>query len=827
MQRLTKNVLLMLLAGLMTLSFSVRALSQNTSGTLRGIVTDGQGSLIVGAVVTVTDAKGSTKAVTTNNAGAYVVEPLAPGEYVVRATGAGFAAFENSKLTIQPGTPTTLDITLTISIKEEVTVSSDTEVNVDPNNNMNQIVLSGEALNALPDDPDDLAAALSALGGTSSGLNQTLVNGFSGARLPSKELIREIRINQNPFSAIYDQPGFGRAEIFTKVGADKFRGQGFLNFNDESLNTRNPFSPVNAPFQARLYGGNMSGPIIDKKSSFFLDIERQEILDNLLINAVTLDPQFNIVPLRQVVSTPKRRTSFTPRVDYQFNPRHSLIVHYGRTHSLSGNTDLTSFSLPSSALSFLNSEHALQLSYTGINSSTSYNDVRFQFISSHREQVGDNNTPTINAVESFLGGGAQVGLASRDENRWELVDDFSWAKGLHSFRAGFRLRRASIRDFTSLNFNGRYTFAGRTAPQLDANDQVVRDDATGLPVLTSITSIEQYRRTLAFGNRGLSPNAVRAQGGGATQFFIATGNPQIDISQFDVAGFFQSDWRVRPYLTLSFGTRYERQTNIDSKLNFAPRVAFVWAPGSGGRQPPKSVLRGGIGVFYDRFSENLTLHAERYNGQNQSQFIVAETSAQGIEALNSFPNVPSIESLRSVPGAQTFWSISDDLQAPYMIVGGIGLERRLPLRVSLTTYYVQTRRFHDLRARNINAPDARGVRPFGDVGNMFEIESSGVTKRHELIVQARYIGKKLTFFTVYVLAQANNSSDGPFSFPANSYDLTTGVRAFFFRRAPVLHLYRQLRRAVGTEFQPVCNHPFRSALQHHDRNRPQPGRLVL
>ena len=88
------------------------------------------------------------------------------------------------------------------------------------------IVLKGEDLEALPDDPDDLSDALQALAGPGAGPNggQIYIDGFSGGQLPPKETIREIRINQNPFSAEFDRLGFGRIEILTKPGTDKLRG---------------------------------------------------------------------------------------------------------------------------------------------------------------------------------------------------------------------------------------------------------------------------------------------------------------------------------------------------------------------------------------------------------------------------------------------------------------------------------------------------------------------------------------------------------------------------------------------------------------------------
>ena len=68
---------------------------------------------------------------------------------------------------------------------------------------------------------------LQALAGPSAGPNggQIYIDGFTGGQLPPKSSIREIRINQNPFSAEYDKLGYGRIEIFTKPGTDKYHGQ--------------------------------------------------------------------------------------------------------------------------------------------------------------------------------------------------------------------------------------------------------------------------------------------------------------------------------------------------------------------------------------------------------------------------------------------------------------------------------------------------------------------------------------------------------------------------------------------------------------------------
>ena len=166
---------------------------------------------------------------TTNEAGAYVFRNLAPGRYTIRAFFPNFAPYERTDIEITAGRTTTLPISLSIApIKQEITLRPEATFTA------RAVVLPGSDYEAFPDDPDELAADLEALAGSSTGPqgSQMFVDGFSGARLPPKTSIREFRTNQNPFSAAYDRVGFGRIEVFTKPGSDKFRGEAFFNFGD-------------------------------------------------------------------------------------------------------------------------------------------------------------------------------------------------------------------------------------------------------------------------------------------------------------------------------------------------------------------------------------------------------------------------------------------------------------------------------------------------------------------------------------------------------------------------------------------------------------------
>ena len=755
--------------------------AQQRTGSLRGQVLDELGGAIVGATVTAVDSRGVEKSTVTNDGGSYTISGLAPGKYTLRAINAGFAMYENAEVEVVAGRPQQLDVTLKVAIEEQkVTVAADSrELSVEPENNAGAVVLKGEDIDALPDDPDDLAAALQALAGPSAGPNggQIFVDGFTGGRLPPRASIREVRINSNPFSAEFDRLGFGRIEILTRPGTDRYRGQVSFNFNDDALNARNPFAATRPPIQTRGYGGNFGGPIKKGKASFFVDFDKRDIDDETLIVAKVLDANNNIVDFRETFAVPSRRTSFSPRVDFQINQNHTLVARYNYTTNkrIQG---VGGFQLPSRAYDSDNTEQSFQLTETAVINKTIINETRFEFEHNTNGQNADNSIPTLEVQEAFTGGGAQVGQSHNATNDWELSNNTTFVKGQHSMKFGVRFRSVDINQFSPANFGGTYTFFGGSfGPILDA-------DGDAIGGLDIVSSIERYRRTLVLLDQGRDPAAVRLLGGGATQFRLSDGNPETEVTQWDIGGYFQDDWKVRPNFTLSLGLRYENQKNIDSNFNFGPRVGFAWS--LGGAQP-KTVIRGGYGVFYERVSETLTMNATRLNGVNQQQFTVQNP--------DFFPLIPTTEQLIAFAVPGTVYRLAENLQAPYTLQSVISVERQLPRNITLAASYINIRSLHVLRTRPINAPlpgtfipgvPESGLRPLNcadfippDINpatrcNIFEYESSGRYNQNQFILNfnSRFT-RNITMNAYYVLAKGNSDADGVGTLPANPYDFST------------------------------------------------------
>src|ERR1700730_2334470 len=395
-------------------------------GTLSGRVSDQSGGSIAFATVTLLDGEHAIKGTQTSDVGTYQLSGLPPGYYRIRVTAKGFASTESSLFDLVTTRSKVLNLTLSVeSVKEEIDVNSESPgtLNTEKDANANGSTVTGKQLDALPDDPEDLQADLRALAGpgTVSDGPQFIVDGFTGARLPPKESIREVRINRDPFSAERDQLGYGRVEIFTNASSTKLQGQVFFNIDDSALNSRNPFARNKPGVQAHRYGGNLAGPLT-QHLSYFLDFERRDIGDSAVINATVLDSAFHPVSLREAVFNPRSRTSVSSRLDYQWNAKNSLTGRYSWFDAHEENAGVGKTSLLSGRYRSTITDGTLQLSETSVLSPRVINELRFQYLRYRTSFVGSTSLPTISVLDSFTGGGASVGPSSSHRHHLEMGD---------------------------------------------------------------------------------------------------------------------------------------------------------------------------------------------------------------------------------------------------------------------------------------------------------------------------------------------------------------------------------------------------------------------
>jgi hypothetical protein len=392
------------------------------------------------------------------------------------------------------------------------------------------------------------------------------------------------------------------------------------------------------------------------------------------------------------------------------------------------------FSLASQGLNTSETEHTFQIGDTQIFGSKIVNETRFQYVRETSRQSPLSTEPTIAVMGAFSGGGNSQGLSANRMDRYELQNYTSMSLGKHIVKFGGRLRGVHNVSTSFSNFNGTFTF----------------------------TSLSAYQA--AQQNLQNSPQTA-----GPSQFSISAGSPRASVTLVDAGLYVQDDWRVRTNVTLSYGLRFESQNQIYDHADLAPRVAVAWGVGAA----RKTVLRAGVGMFYDRFGEDLVLQTERLNGITQQQFLV--------NSPNFYPNIPPISQLTGLQTLPIVYQLAPKLRAPYTVQSAVSVEHQFGKNANLAVSYLNSRGFHQLLTRNINAPfpgtfdpadPASGVRPLGNIGNIYQYESEGVFRQNQLIVNSNIrVGSKLSLFGYYTLNYVNSDVSGASGFPSNQYNL--------------------------------------------------------
>ena len=732
------------------LLFLAAASAQAPVGSLRGQVTDPSGAAVAGATVMVLPAEGPSSTATTNRDGVFEAQPLAPGKYTVQVFAQGFAQFEVQDLAVAAGPPTVLNVHLAIQEQQEKVEVSDspTQLDISSGSNANSIVLKGKDLEALSDDPDELQEELTALAGPSAGPNggQIYIDGFTAGQLPPKSSIREIRLNQNPFSAEYDKLGYGRIEIFTKPGTDKLHGQFMISGNDSAFNARNPFegNSLQPGYHSVLYSGNLGGAI-NKKASFFFNLDRRNLDEISVINTPALDANFNPIQFSEAVPNPRTRTNLTPRFDYQISSTNTLTARYQYFRENEINNGIGQFSLDTQGFNELNTEHTLQISDSQTLNERTINETRFQYLRSSSAQTVLNTTPAVAVGGAFTGGGNRQGNLLQTTNGFEIQNYTSISAGKHFIKFGVRARIDNDSADKTSGFNGAFTFNSLTSFQITEQDL----------------------------QAGFTPGEIRADCrggdcGGASQFSLTTGNSLVQNNYFDIGLYAQDEWRVRPNLTVNYGLRYERQNQTNNNGGLAPRLGVAWGLGKTKQGAPKAVLRAGFGIFYDRFQQKYLEQAQLLNGITQQSFVVTNP--------DFFPLLPTATQLAAAQTSPTIYQVDPRLRTPYTVQSGITLEKQLSKSANVAFTYLYSRGVHAFLTRNINAPLPPAFdptnRPLGGDNNIYQYDSGGDFKQNQLIVNGSVrVGTRVSLFGYYTLNYANSDTSGVASFPSNQFDL--------------------------------------------------------
>ncbi len=723
------------------------------SAKVEGLITDPTGAVVSGARIEASDGRSASS----DTNGRYSLSCMHPGTFQLRVLAEGFDE-TRFNVNLRPGQAGHADARLSIAaVQSEVDVSGE-DAGSSADRTTGTRVLDAASVRQLADDPDEFnrqLQALAAAGGSIPGTALITVDGFqSASTLPPKTSIASIRINPDMFSSEYEQAPYlgGRIEIFTNPGADLLHGAVFFTDSGGSFNATDPLSLTATPASKRRYGFELSGPIRKQKTDFALALEKRDIDEFNVVNAITLDADQSQAAVRETVSAPQRLWIASARGDWQAAANDVATLSFTANVNTLGNQGVGGLVLPEAGYAGRVVENDLRFSNLQTFGASLLHQTRVGYSWKRTQQQANSTTPALLVPGFFTGGGSTRQAWNDRERDLEIDDSWSLSRGAHTVTLGAQSLGIFIHDYDPNTFNGQYIFGGGAAPGLDAN---------GLPTsqTTTITGLEQLRRA----RLGLS-------GGTPTSFSITSGEPVVPFTQWRFALFANDTFKLLPRLALTAGLRYQAQTAPSSIGSISPRIGLSWSPDK------KSVwvvhLRAGI--FHDPNPQTYATEVYRLDGVRQRQVSVYSPNFQSplgpspgstqVATRNGFP-----ATLGQVSSLQTHASLDHTLPRGW--------------HTGATFYWAEN--WNSIRTVNVNAPligssigaapdptaALQAPRPLALNLNIMQFQNSGHLSGGIVVAGAgKKDGKRFAFSATYVHQnlRSDADSDGRTS-PQSSY----------------------------------------------------------
>jgi hypothetical protein len=690
------------------LAASPLAAQQNANqAQLRLVIVDQTGAGIPSATIVITPQSGAAVTFQSDDRGIATAPALTPGAATVHVEFPGFEPFD-APLTLRRGT---MNETVTLKIegfREEVAVS-DTAA-PEASKSASTTALTQEEIDALPDDPDELADALAAMAGP--GGATFFMNGFSGGRLPNRDQIRSIRFRQNNYAADNHDAGRAQIEIITRPNTN-WGGNANLNFGGDRFNARQPQQAVETPSQERTVQFGVRGPLVAGKTSFNFNANGNSRYNSNPI--IAIDEFGNRIG--DSARSTNDQTGFTAGLEHTLSANQSMLLNFQRSENENLNQGVGGFNLPERASTRRNDSNQLRFRLQGIIGTSMLNEARLQVNKSSNESFSFSGAPTIIVQDAFSRGGAGVNSDSGTD-RFEFADNFDFNVGTkHQMRVGLLIDGSRYSNFDERNKAGTWTYR----------------------------TIEDFRL------------------GHPQQFSQRIGTLDTSFTHYQAGIYWSDEFRLHRDFTLGVGVRNEVQSRIDDKLNLMPRLGFTWAPFGSQR----SAIRGGYGLFYDWYESSLYDQTLRVDGVSVRDIRISceELNAWCANAGASVDPLALGVSLTPSGRIQA----SPDLEMPRVHQASLSYDRQLTPSIQLQTSYQMLRGRNQMRSRNINAP-VNGVRPNPAFGDITQFESTGRSQSDRLTVGTQFrIPVQQMFVRVsYTLGQEKNQADSATSLPSNS-----------------------------------------------------------
>jgi len=780
------------------LAMAPTAWAENSMATVRGRVSDEQGSSVEGASITARSPEtNASRTVVAGSSGQYFIPNLPAGTYELRASAPGFSETRMARLVLRVGRETTLDVTLKVGGLTEDLLVTDAAPLLETTRNTLGAIIDKDQIDRLPViDRDFTSLALLAPGVTfgTGGYGPTLsVNGQRGfangfyvdgttaewqhfgkqSATFVQDWIQEFQVMTNSYPAEFGTASGGIINAITRSGANEFHGRLYGFFRDDALDEA-PFAGrfdangdpeyLDAPpslSQSRL-GAFLSGPILKDRLFFFAGYER---FDRESADVLVISDYWRQRGVKTVLPLTARNDPFMVKVDAEFAGRNHVSLRFDRSNRIDTNV---------AQLSVLETEEARHTfggpiwtvtgSWTTTIGNSKFNELRAGYVSNKPLTVC-NKSGTGGRANLDLGPpgtfaqleypGAKFGCPAfsglQAETTLQIADSFSWAVGRHQLKAGaqaYRIR--TILD--EVNFHDGYWLFG-------SDIAFDRDNPASYPIML-------------IANRGPVP---------------------LDPARWNLYTFVQDTWQLAKDLTVNLGLRYDYDTSVQmgnefvgeknaqivarhggppllertraDTDNLAPRLGLAWTP----RGARRTIVRLAAGRFYDQNHNNFNaiylMNVLRSDGP--IAFNAVNPLSWGPfgspQALRSYlaQNFPYFPDLSLAPASGEFIDrISPRLKVAYTDQLSIGASHELGHGISVEADYVLARGWGSPANidENIAVSDGAFYRPdtrFGRIGTYFNI---GKSTYNAVLAQARYRSARGALRAGYTLSKATSNS---------------------------------------------------------------------
>ena len=555
-----------------TLSVATSVFGQGQRGKLLVTVADTTAAVIPDAKVTVVPLEDAAKGspippAQTSAQGVATFSNLVPGRYSILAEFTGFEMGLLREVPVRAGDNRRVVVLKIQGLQETVTVGQEGQAAASNRSSASfGVKLSEDQLEALSDDPDELARQLKDMAGPNAIIR---VDSFEGLQLPPKSQIKSVHVTRDQFAAESPNPGDTFVEVITAPGIGPIRGGFNANVRAGAWSARNPFAPERGPDHNQRFGFNLGGALKESKSSFSLNFNHSLQYTAPTLNVVVPGGGFRSETLR--LRTPAESYNIAVFADYALTRDQTLRFGYYDNDNVRRNVGVGDYDSLERAYTAKNGLRYYRIQHAGPIGRRIFINNRL-FVGAFRNKSASSvESPTIRVLDAWTSGGAQQ-RGSSHQVGFQHASDLDYIRGIHSWRTGVLLFGIRPTSTTETNYLGTFTFPTPEAYQ------------AGTPSL--------YTR------------------------FI--GDPRVEYFSLEVGAYIQDDIRISKGLTISPGVRFSTQNTVRYPQAWEPRFGLTWAPTPGG----KTTLRASAGIFHNFLPWGTYEQTLRVDGVRQRELII-------------------------------------------------------------------------------------------------------------------------------------------------------------------------------------------------------------